>query len=83
MGIKLAQKIILELKDKFISFGSNINIDSNIQISSDAEDIQNILVSLGYEQNEINKAINKVLEQGVKLSDNEEFLRKALQYLSA
>ncbi|MBQ3310534.1 Holliday junction branch migration protein RuvA [bacterium] len=83
VGIKLAQKIILELKDKFISFGSNINIDSNIQISSDAEDIQNILVSLGYEQNEINKAINKVLEQGVKLSDNEEFLRKALQYLSA
>ena len=82
VGLKLAQKIILELKDKLISFNPNVKItDSNV-VPDEMTDIQNILLSLGYENEEIAKAIKQVSSQGTKVQDNEEFLRKTLQILS-
>ena len=82
VGLKLAQKIILELKDKLISFNPNVKITESNVVPDEMADIQNILLSLGYENEEIAKAIKQVSSQGTKVQDNEEFLRKTLQILS-
>ena len=82
VGAKLAQKIILELKDKFINLKQDINIPKNQDVPQEARDVQNILLSLGYEDDEIANAIKQVLEKGYNLSENEIFLRETLKILS-
>lgn len=83
VGAKLAQKIILELKDKLINLSTDLNFSQNSEIPSEAQDIQKILLSLGYEENEIENAIKQACIQGKNPSQNEEFLRTTLQILSA
>jgi len=83
VGTKLAQKIILELKDKFINLSGDFHVSSNSEIPSETEDIQKILLSLGYEEEEIINAIKLTCTKGINTSQNEEFLRTALQILSA
>ena len=82
VGTKLAQKIILELKDKFLNF--NMKKDNNCLVTQNVatEDVKQILDSLGYEEKEISNAIETVLEHGLTPDNNEEFLRAALQLLS-
>ena len=82
VGAKLAQKIILELKDKFINLKQDINIPKNQDVPQEARDVQSILLSLGYEDDEIANAIKQVLEKGYNLSENEIFLRETLKILS-
>lgn len=82
VGVKLAQKIILELKDKFINLKQDINIPKNQDVPQEARDVQSILLSLGYEDDEIANAIKQVLEKGYNLSENEIFLRETLKILS-
>ncbi len=88
VGPKLAQKIILELKDKLNSYqNDNISLPKSNLISSESsnqniQDAQMVLLSLGYEKNEISNAITKAV---ATLSDNaaaEEILKKSLQILS-
>lgn len=83
VGIKLAQKIILELKDKLINLSTDLKISQNSEIPSEAEDIQKILLSLGYEEEEIVNAVKLACQQGKSPLQNEEFLRATLQILSA
>ena len=83
VGIKLAQKIILELKDKLINLSTDLKISQNSDIPSETEDIQKILLSLGYEEEEIATAIKQACSKGKNPSQNEEFLRATLQILSA
>ncbi len=82
VGTKLAQKIILELKDKFLNF--NMKKDNNCLVTKNVatEDVKQILDSLGYEEKEISNAIETVLEHGLTPDNNEKFLRAALQLLS-
>ncbi|MBR1461656.1 Holliday junction branch migration protein RuvA [bacterium] len=88
VGPKLAQKIILELKDKLTSYQSDsVSIPKGNTISSgsqsqNAQDAQMVLVSLGYEKNEINNAITKALNSLPEGAAAEEILKKALQILS-
>ena len=86
VGPKLAQKIILELKDKFSAYegsASSVNISSCVKIDSqNLQDAQMVLLSLGYEKNEMSDAISKAV---LKLSDNssaEEILKTSLMVLS-
>lgn len=83
VGIKLAQKIILELKDKLINLQTNLNIKSSDDMPAETEDIQKILLSLGYECEEVEKAVKTVVLKGVNVKDNENFLRETLLILSA
>lgn|SRR5574344_28000 len=86
VGPKLAQKIILELKDKLTSYkdvSSSLNVIGNVSRNSqNVEDAQMVLLSLGYEKTEVSSAISKAIQ---KLSDNssaEVILKESLRLLS-
>lgn len=85
VGPKLAQKIILELKDKLMNLQNTmpISIESaEIKDEQAIQDAQTVLISLGYEREEIKKAITKSINF-VKNQDNaEEILKETLRILS-
>ena len=84
VGAKLAQKIVIELKDKFINLQPELKKSSiSAEIPPQTEDVQNILLSLGYEENEILSAIKHAISKGYDVNSSEEFLRVTLQILSA
>lgn len=81
VGPKLAQKIILELKDKLMKADlpkSATTLPQNQAIA----DAQSIMLSLGYGNKEIEDALNKVISNVDDVSNPEEILRKALTCLS-
>lgn len=83
VGPKLAQKIILELKDKLMNYQTKepIKISSAVKVDDSAvEDAQMVLVSLGYERKEIQDAISKAVAD--KKRTAEEILKEALKILS-
>lgn len=72
IGKKTAERMILELRDKF-----NVGVASP-SLSVDRDDILNALLALGYNNTEVNKAIKKV-PTDVSVSEG---IRQALQILS-
>ena len=87
VGPKLAQKIILELKDKLMNYQTKepIKITSITPAKIDdraVEDAQMVLVSLGYERKEIQDAISKAVAQLNDKASAEEILKEALKILS-
>ena len=83
VGPKLAQKIILELKDKLIKTNMPISSSSvKYPHSAAIDDTQAVLLSLGYEEKEIEDAISKVMPTISNAENPEEILRKALTTLS-
>lgn len=88
VGPKLAQKIILELKDKLMNYQTKepIKITSITPAKVDnqaVEDAQMVLVSLGYERTEIQYAISKAVAILNDKASAEEILKEALKILSA
>lgn len=86
VGPKLAQKIILELKGKLDS-SKNVDLKTTTTLISDfdrqnVEDAQMVLMSLGYDNNEINSALEHALKSLNSSSTAEEILKKSLQILS-
>lgn len=88
VGPKLAQKIILELKDKLINWQKDTPIDiSDITIDTQefSDDIiseaQAVLLSLGYSVQEAKKAL-KLACQTTSKQTSEELLKEALHYLA-
>ena len=82
VGPKLAQKIILELKDKLMKTELPRSKTSAIQYTQAVVDAESVLISLGYEDNEIEDALKKVLPTVSDGTNPEEVLRKALTTLS-
>ena len=88
VGPKLAQKIILELKDKLINWQKSSPVDIS-DIKSDTKEISNealteaqaVLISLGYSQQEAKKAIKYACASAQK-DYSEEILKEALLYLA-
>jgi len=88
VGPKLAQKIILELKDKLMNYQTKEHIKvtsvSSTKIDNQAvEDAQMVLVSLGYERKEIQEAISKAVALLNDKASAEEILKESLKLLSA
>lgn len=85
VGPKLAQKIILELKDKLTSYqGANVcaaasSISSN---NPNIEDAQMVLFSLGYSKDEVSGAISRALNSVSSQATAEEILKESLKVLS-
>lgn len=86
VGPKLAQKIILELKDKLINLQNTLPItfSDGIEIKDEQafQDAQTVLISLGYEREEIKKAISKTITFTKNQANAEEILRETLKFLS-
>jgi len=86
VGPKLAQKIILELKDKLINLQNTmpISLSSDIEIKDEQaiQDAQTVLVSLGYEREEIKKAVSNAMMFVKNQNDAEEILKESLKVLS-
>jgi len=85
VGPKLAQKIILELKDKLMTFKTKepIKITAITKIDNQAvEDAKTVLVSLGYERKEIQNSITKALSIVSKSASAEDILKESLKILS-
>lgn len=88
VGPKLAQKIILELKDKLINWQKDVPLDIS-DITNDAKDVpddvlsetQAVLLSLGYSAQEAKKSL-KLACQTVQKQTSEEILKEALHYLA-
>lgn len=85
VGPKLAQKIILELKDKLMTYKDSEPIviqSSSSQNSQALDDAQTVLISLGYEKDEIKDAMSKALSNLKDNSSAEEILKESLRILS-
>lgn len=86
IGQKLAQKIILELKDKLTKTEINAEIiqakSENAVVSKETlKEVQTILISLGYTQKETDFALENTQDK-VSTDDTQELLREALSLLS-
>ena len=75
VGPKLAQKIILELKEL-------PRTSCKLPKSQAFDDTQAVLLSLGYEENEIEDVLEKIMPTIQDHSNSEEVIRKALTCLS-
>jgi Holliday junction resolvasome RuvABC DNA-binding subunit len=79
----LAQKIILELKDKLMKTDLPKNNNSMSYTPNPAiSDVQTVMLSLGYDNEEIETALKNVMSTVGDSSNTEEILRKALTSLS-
>ena len=82
VGPKLAQKIILELKDKLMKTDMPRCTISGLPQNQAICDAQSVMLSLGYEDKEIEDALARVIATVEDDSNPEEILRKALTCLS-
>lgn len=81
VGPKLAQKIILELKDKLMK--TELPRSScRLPHTQAVDDTQAILLSLGYEEKEIEDVLARIMPTIQDNSNSEEVIRKALTCLS-
>lgn len=81
IGKKIAQRIILELKDKLKKYGETDNLPESYDVSSkDDEKGEAIgaMIALGYTNDEAMSAVHKVYEPHMKVED---IVKKALKYL--
>lgn len=82
IGIKTAQRIILELKDKIkteeaILANDNTKLEEEANSEEDQEELIQALQVLGYRRYEINKVLSKIKSENL-----EDKIREALQYLA-
>lgn len=85
VGPKLAQKIILELKDKLMNYKETEPIviqTSTKQDSQAIDDAQMVLISLGYEKEEIKSAMSKAVTLLKENATAEDILKETLKILS-
>ena len=82
----MAQKIVIELKDKLLNWQNTVQLDfSDIKQSNVKEDVieevTSVLASLGYTAEEIKNGINHCAAK-VSSNSSEDLLKEVLQYLS-
>lgn len=86
IGLKTAQRIILELKEKISAF-KNTNFDKNIDTGIDTskkdqiEETESVLMALGYTENETKNAIDFILKSHSELTKSDDMIRESLIFL--
>ena len=82
IGIKTAQRIIIELKDKISSLETENTIVFNSKDNTLKKDATNALLMLGFNKPAIEKVLNKIIEDDKEKSLKLEIvIKKALNYL--
>ncbi len=84
VGAKMAQKIVIELKDKLLNWQDIVQLDMSDVKSSNLDDavideVSAVLSSLGYSAQEIKGGIKN---SSSKANNSEDLLKEVLQYLS-
>ncbi|MDD3013560.1 MAG: Holliday junction branch migration protein RuvA [Candidatus Gastranaerophilales bacterium] len=89
VGPKLAQRLILELKDKMVNWRDQIEyIPEEIEKINKIEnkesylEAESVILSLGYSRSEANESLDKALMKAENKNNSEELLRLALQWLA-
>jgi Holliday junction DNA helicase RuvA len=89
IGNKLAQKIILELKEKLTKWRERVALSAHdmpdedgVEITESWLEAETVLLSLGYTKKEASESLKKAVAAAVNKNDAEELLRKALQSLA-
>lgn len=85
VGPKLAQKIILELKDKLTTYQDTKPAGEAKRVSTSSENVEDakgVMLSLGYDKKEIESAISKAVEKVSAGASAEEILKESLKVLS-
>ena len=86
IGKKMAERIILELKDKMIKLDSHIAAVKDVNIVSTDDmikDALSALTNLGYKSQSAENALQKIISESSEVMTLEVLLKRALKYLAA
>ena len=79
VGAKTAKRIIVELKEKFISIDAdNLGIVEKKEFSSHFQDVLNALLALGYKNNHAKQVCNELEKEGLMRGKLESVIKLAL-----
>jgi len=79
VGVKTAKRIIVELKEKFISIDNdNLGIIEEKHFSSHFQDVLNALLALGYKDNHARKVCKELEKEGLMEGKLEVIIKLAL-----
>jgi holliday junction DNA helicase RuvA len=82
IGPKTAKRIILDLKDKIKKDGGDISLNLQPHGNKIREEALSALVSLGFVRMNVQKVLNKILQEQPALNNVEELIKLALKQLS-
>ncbi len=83
VGKKTAERLIVELRDKVVSIGSDTTASATLPTGENAvvDDALSALVNLGYQKAAAEKALQQAMKEGAELSV-QKLLRASLQILA-
>jgi holliday junction DNA helicase RuvA len=82
IGPKTAKRIILDLKDKIKKDGGDMTLNLLPQGNKIREEALSALVSLGFVRMNVQKVLNKILQEQPTLNNVEDLIKLALKQLS-
>jgi Holliday junction DNA helicase RuvA len=86
IGLKTAQRMILELKEKITTFKSEIQDNSDLNVNNakteQFEETEGALYALGYSSGEVSSALTWLNEAKADLDKSDDMIREALMWLS-
>ena len=82
VGKKTAERLMIEMRDKMIEWGSDDNVGSDLSSqtkSSFTKDAEIAMINLGYKPQQAARAIAQVLKVNPEINDSEELIRFSLK----
>ena len=82
IGKKTAERLIIEMRDKIIEWGSEDNVGSDLSLqtkSSFTKDAEIAMINLGYKPQQAARAIAQALKVNPEINDSEELIRFSLK----
>ena len=82
IGKKTAERLIIEMRDKIIEWGSDNNVGSDLSSqtkSSFTKDAEIAMINLGYKPQQAARAIAQALKVNPEINDSEELIRFSLK----